>query len=79
MIDTIEERRRKTIERRTPTVPPKYRGLYLRVLNNEASPRQCIKVTCLECMGWVRSEVAKCTSVACPLFNKRPFRPASSN
>ena len=35
------------------------------------TPRSAIKAQCLECMGWQRAEVARCTSTLCPLY---PFR-----
>ena len=40
------------------------------------TPLQAIKRTCCECMGFVKSEVEKCTSLMCPLY---PFRKGKSH
>ena len=40
------------------------------------TPLQAIKRTCCECMGFVKSEVDKCTSLMCPLY---PFRKGKSH
>ena len=76
--DTITEpiaaHRNAVVARRQQLVPRKHRKLYLKVMNGQASPRQCIKVHCLECVGWQRNDVAHCTSLACPLYQHRPFK-----
>ena len=74
---TTEELQRifeQTRDRRCQDVPPKYRKAYLRVLEDRASPRQAIKVMCMDCIGWEVKEVANCQSVACPLYCFRPFK-----
>ena len=35
------------------------------------NPIQAIKAQCIECMGGVRSEVARCTAPKCSLFRYR--------
>jgi hypothetical protein len=47
---------------------------YLQATRGKASPRVAIKAFCLECVGWNRPEVARCTATACPLWMYRPFR-----
>ena len=64
----------QTKNRRLPTIPTKYQKLYLRVLEDKASPREAIKCNCLECVGWVKEEVARCTAPACPLYLHRPYQ-----
>ena len=61
------------IEKRLNDIPVLYKNNYRKAMNgkNRAS---AVKAFCLECMGWQRTEVAKCTSVACPLFLYRPFK-----
>jgi hypothetical protein len=63
-----------TIERRKAQVPPQYKTLYEKVTVGKAAPKTCIKAMCLECMGWQRAEVAKCTATACPLYKHRPYK-----
>ena len=33
-----------------------------------------VKAKCLDCCCWVREEVTKCRSEACPLWRVRPFQ-----
>ena len=33
-----------------------------------------VKAHCLECVGWEREEVRRCTAPACPLFAYRPYK-----
>ena len=35
------------------------------------TPLKAIKKHCIECMGGVKKEVARCTAPKCPLFNYR--------
>jgi len=57
-------------EKRLADVPTKYRGLYRRAWA-KASRKSAIRAFCLECAGWSESEVLRCTSTACPLFEFR--------
>ena len=68
--------RAETKARRLKAVPPKYRKVYLRVMDEKkpAPPRQAIKVMCMECVGWDKKEVATCPATACPLWLHRPFK-----
>jgi hypothetical protein len=63
--------RRSSIERRLCQMPNHCRRVYLRAVGGR-SPRAAIKSFCLECVGWQRSEVRRCTALACPLW---PYRP----
>jgi hypothetical protein len=54
--------------------PVKYQKLYRRVLDGKGSPRECIKLKCLDCVGYCRKEVEHCTSVYCALYQLRPFK-----
>lgn len=55
-------------------VPVLYRLLYGRCMAGKASPRDAIKMQCLECMGYVRAEVENCDTCTCPLYRYRPYR-----
>lgn len=60
-------------------VPPKYQALVEKALRGELSPRQAIKVKCLDCMGFVATDVHSCTAEpgtegACPLWHYRPYQ-----
>jgi len=62
-----------TIARRLAEMPPKYRGIYKRAMTGK-SRKAALRAFCLECCGWQRVEVARCTAPACPLF---PYRRAA--
>lgn len=67
--------RRQQIAERLSQIPPKYRKIYERAV--EGSKAAAIKAQCLECMGWSRSEVTRCTDMGCPLWTVRPFQEES--
>jgi hypothetical protein len=67
---------KQRIARRRSDMPSKYRKMYDRVASGKASPREAIKMHCLECYAFVRNETAKCNNYACPLFSYRPFQKA---
>lgn len=62
------------IAKRRADMPEKYRKQYDRCTSGEASPRQAIKMQCLECWGWVLAEVKECDNYPCPLYRYRPFQ-----
>ena len=62
------------ISKRRAQVPQQYRILFDKVIGGKAPPRQAIKLSCLECMGYVRSEVKHCDTVTCPLNSYKPYR-----
>lgn len=62
------------IDRRRSFVPVKYLKLYDKCIMGQASPRQAIKMQCLECFGYVSSEAADCQGYACPLYAYNPLR-----
>ena len=62
------------IAERLEQMPKSCRAGYLRATRGEASPRQAIKSSCLECVGWERVEVRRCTDLGCPLWMYRPFK-----
>lgn len=56
------------IIRRRSFVPAKYKRMFDRCISGTASPRDAIKMHCLECWGYVLDEAANCDNCACPLF-----------
>lgn len=61
--------------------PPLYAGIRAKALAGTASPRQAIKAMCLECVGYIRADVASCQITDCPLHKYRPYaaeRPAEA-
>jgi len=53
-------------------IPRNYRESYLKAMSGKS--RVCaIKSQCLECVGWNKEEVKKCTSVLCSLYPYRPY------
>lgn len=67
---TTIDRRAKELE----TCSPMYRGVIAKAYKGKASPRGAIKAMCLYCQGYVRAEIAACTSPACPLWEYRPYQ-----
>ena len=63
----------RAIEQHLSQMPQRSRATYLRALAGK-SRTAAIKAFCSECVGWQRKEVAGCISVACPLFQYRPFK-----
>ena len=63
-----------SVMRRLSQVPPLYYSLYERVIQAQAPPREAIKAQCLECVCWMRKEVAACTDNGCPLYPYRPYQ-----
>lgn len=55
-------------------MPSKYRKLFDRVTSGRASPREAIKLNCLECCGYVRNEIVLCNDLACALYAYRPYQ-----
>jgi hypothetical protein len=40
----------------------------------EGSTRAAVTLHCLQCVGYLRSEVTACTSIRCPLWAFRPYQ-----
>ena len=59
------KRRRKLAD-----MPAKYRGLY-RMAWKGKSRKKAIRAFCLECLGYLPSDVRLCTSPDCPLYEYR--------
>ena len=55
-------------------MPKLYQGGYERAISGKASPRQAIKAQCLECVGYERDEIPRCSDTGCPLYYYRPFQ-----
>lgn len=72
-VSRLDPARRPFVERRLSQMPNHCRNTYLRAIGGR-SPRAAIKAFCLECVGWQRAEVVRCTAPACPLWSYRPFR-----
>ena len=60
------------IARRLSDMPETCRRTYLRAMQGR-SMSAAVKAFCMECVSWDRSEVARCTAPACPLYPYRPF------
>ena len=65
--------RQSAIAERLAQMPRSFRRTYRKATRGEASPRMAIKAFCMECCGWQRKEVARCSGWACPLWTYRPF------
>lgn len=71
----IPEGRRGQIEAKLEKMPKGARYGYLRATLRKTSAKTAIKAHCLECCGYVREEVAKCSAKACTLWQLRPYQP----
>ncbi len=67
-------KQQERITKRRADMPSKYRKLYDRVVAGKASPREAIRMQCLECWAWVRTETQACDNYACPLYAYRPYQ-----
>jgi hypothetical protein len=52
--------------------PDFYRGHFKRAYSG-GSRKAAIHAFCLECVGFLRSEVTHCTAKGCPLYPYRPY------
>lgn len=62
------------IIRRRSFVPTKYKRMFDRCIAGTASPREAIKLHCLECWGYSLDDAADCQGYACPLYAYNPLR-----
>lgn len=51
-------------------VPGHYEAMYRRAMTGK-SRQAAIRIYCLMCVGWVPSEVHRCTAPGCPLYTFR--------
>lgn len=58
------------------TDAPSKLALFRRVYDAKASPRECVKAFCLECVWMDEFAIRGCTATACPLWNLRPYQQA---
>lgn len=67
--------REQQIEERLKQIPDLkgYRKVYTKAVSHK-SRNAAVKAFCLECVGWEREEVKKCTDLACPLYGYRPYK-----
>ena len=70
--------RRRLIEKRAADTPKAVRTAYLRAALGLSPARARVKAHCLECVGWVRADVTACTSLACALYQLRPYQKATT-
>ncbi len=73
-INDVDAKRRSLVSKRLENTPKKLKNRYLSAALGKASIRSAVRSFCLECIGWEREEVTKCTAYACPLYLYRPFR-----
>ena len=66
--DRVKERL-KDIRKNSPTMLSVFERAYVGKSRSAA-----IKAKCLDCCCYQRNEVKLCTTVACPLWNYRPFQ-----
>lgn len=59
---------------RIQTRPSSLQKLLEKSFLGKVSPRQAIKMQCLECNGWSRKAVRECADNCCPLWLYRPTK-----
>jgi hypothetical protein len=73
----MSKSREEQIEERRRGIPKMYKGIYDKAVSeNNRNRKSAITAQCLECCGWQRIEVAKCSDMACPLWLLRPYKSA---
>ena len=72
-LSRLDPARRSAVEDRLSQIPKSARLTYLRAVGGR-SPKSAIKAFCLECVGWQRADVRRCTALACPLYAYRPYQ-----
>ena len=58
-------------------IPDKHHGAYRKGYDkamNKESMRAAVNGKCLDCMGWMKTEVQKCDIVTCTLWPYRPYQ-----
>lgn len=68
-----DPRQAKRLQQVARNAPSRLR-LFERVYAGKASPRECIKAFCLECLGFDEALIRTCTATACPLRRIRPYQ-----
>jgi hypothetical protein len=58
--------------------PPSARNVMKRAYSG-ASRTAGVKAMCLMCVGYVRADVRNCSSLACPLYEYRPFQTSDAD
>lgn len=62
-----QDERSTQIEKRMSRTPDMYRDKYEAATSGKS--RKCaIRTFCLECVGWNRAEVSRCSDLGCPLW-----------
>ena len=69
----LSDKRRAMVLNRLAQMPATHRRRYCKAVAGR-SLAACVAAFCAECVGWDRSEVEKCTSLACPLYTLRPYQ-----
>ena len=64
------EKQRTQIKKRLEEMPSIYRMNYLKAMRG-GSKVAALKAFCLECVGWERVEIERCTDLGCPIYPQR--------
>jgi len=67
-------KQQSAIDEKAKRIPPLYRNWYLKAMEGN-SRKNAITAMCLDCTSWNRIEVERCSSLACPLYMYRPYKP----
>lgn len=54
-------------------VPEMYQGIFAKARSGQ-SRSAAIKAFCLQCVGFVRKDITRCTAKQCPLYVYRPYQ-----
>ena len=73
---STENYRAERIRKHRADMPRQFRKVYDTAMTGR-SLRAAVNSQCIECVGYVFSEVKLCTSPQCPLFPYRPLRGVS--
>lgn len=60
--------------RRVEAAPSSAQVILARCWSPKPSKSRVLKAQCLECVGFDRGAISKCTAYACPLWKARPYQ-----
>lgn len=67
-----QEKYQKSIRAMRNTYGPELQGLVNRI--EQGSIMAAVKLNCLQCLGFVKSEIRSCTDISCPFHCFRPYQ-----
>lgn len=74
VLEQILRQKHERIKLQYKNVPQSMRNLFLSVFATKPTMSKCVKLKCLDCCCFDKTEVTKCTTITCPLWEVRPYQ-----